>query len=76
MNVLVDTVCTMDMFMKQMHLAKFLVKVVALHGAHKLIQAPALWFKCMQAGSTSHVTAYGDRSSREKVSVCIVTLTI
>ena len=74
LTVLGDTVCTMDVCVKQTHtLAKFLVKVVALHGANKLIKVPVLWFKWIQAGhpSSSHVAVFDDRVSREEVSLYV-----
>lgn len=79
LTVLGATVCTMDVCVKQTNiLAKFLVKAVALHGAHRLIRAPVLWFKWMQAGhpSSSHVAAFDDSVSREDVSLLLLATSI
>ena len=60
--------------MEQKHVVKLLVKVVALHWAYRLIKAPVLWFKHVQAGlpsASSHTTMLDGRVSREMVSVII-----
>ena len=62
----------MDVDIDQIHLPKLIIKVVALHGAYKLIKIPALWFKCIQVDHpsiSSHFTLLDNRDSRDKVCV-------